>query len=192
MTMTRLGILAGAFNPVTRAHLALIDAAVAAARPLVDHVVCVVPRAYPHKEFHGAALEQRLEMLHAARGQYDVELTDGGLFIEIARELRARHPDAESWFLCGRDAAERIINWDYGDAGPIDRLLDEFGLLVAARQGEYTPPDRLRHRVRPLPIPPGFDHHSSSEVRRRISAGEAWEHLVPESIEQLVRRIYLG
>ncbi|HEV8145424.1 MAG TPA: nicotinate-nicotinamide nucleotide adenylyltransferase [Bryobacteraceae bacterium] len=188
----RLGILAGAFNPLTRAHLALIEAAIDTATPLVDQVVCVVPRVYPHKEFHGAQLEQRLEMLDAARGAYDVELTDGGLFIDIARELRTRRPHAEAWFICGRDAAERILGWDYGEPGAIDRILDEIGLLVAARQGEYKPPDHLRERVRPLAVPPGFDDHSSTEVRRRISAGEPWEHLVPESIENLVRKIYVG
>jgi nicotinate-nucleotide adenylyltransferase len=185
--ITRLGILAGAFNPVTRAHLALVEAA----REQVDQIVCVVPRVYPHKEFYGAALEQRLEMLDAARRGYDVELTDGGLFIDIARELRTRRPHAEAWFICGRDAAERILGWDYGEPGAIDRILSEIGLLVAARQGEHTPPDHLRDRVRPLPVPLEFDDHSSTEVRRRISAGEPWEHLVPESIENLVRKIYL-
>lgn len=191
--MSRLGILAGAFNPVTRAHLALIDAA----REHVDEIVCVVPRVLPHKEFHGAALEQRLEMLRAARGAYDVELTYGGLFIDIARELRARRPQVEPWFICGRDAAERVIDWDYStsnyrDPRAIDRLLTEFGLLVAARQGEYAPPDHLRDRVRPLVVSPEFDDHSSTEVRRRIATREPWEHLVPGSIAELVRRIYVG
>jgi nicotinate-nucleotide adenylyltransferase len=185
--ITRLGILAGGFNPVTRAHLALVDAA----REQVDQIVCVVPRVYPHKKFHGAALEQRLEMLDAARGAYDIELTDGGLFIEIARELRTRRPHAEAWFICGRDAAERILGWDYGEPGAIDRILSEIGLLVASRRGEFTPPDHLRNHVRSLAVPPEFDDHSSSEVRRRISAGEPWEHMVPESVEHLVRKIYL-
>jgi nicotinate-nucleotide adenylyltransferase len=183
----RLGILAGAFNPVTRAHLALIDAA----RPFIDEVVCVVPRVYPHKEFQGAGLEQRLEMLRAARGSHRVETTAGGLFIDIAREFRERDPDANLWFLCGRDAAERILTWDYGEPGVVDQHLLEFGLLVAARQGEHVPPGHLRHRIRELPMPPEFDDHSSTEVRRRIAAGEPWEHLVPDHITTLVRQIYL-
>jgi nicotinate (nicotinamide) nucleotide adenylyltransferase len=182
----RLGILAGAFNPLTRAHVELVKAA----RSQVDQVVCVVPRVYPHKEFHGAALADRIAMLEAARGPYDVDVTEGGLFIDIARELRAKRPHDEAWFICGRDAAQRIIEWDYGEANAIDRLLDEFGLLVAARQGEYSPPDRLRDRIRALAVPPDIDSHSSTEVRRRIVAGEPWEHLVPEPIRDIVRRIY--
>jgi nicotinic acid mononucleotide adenylyltransferase len=63
-----------------------------------------VPRVYPHKHFHGAALEDRVEMLRiAGAGRYRVQITEGGLFIDIARELR--RPDNEISFICGRDAA---------------------------------------------------------------------------------------
>jgi hypothetical protein len=35
-----------------------------------------------------------------------------------------------------------------------------------------------------------FDHVSASEVRRRIAAGEDWEHLVPAAVRDRVRRLY--
>ena len=183
MTLKRVGVLAGAFNPVTRAHVALADAA----RSAVNEVICVVPRAYPHKHFHGASLEDRIEMLRLA-GLDRVEVTDGGLFIDIARELR--RPDTEISFLCGRDAAERIIHWDYGEPGAIKKMLEEFSLLVAERGGHYEAPEHLRHRVRRLGLEEDFSDVSSSEVRRRIAAGESWEHLVPSAIVDYVRRIY--
>jgi len=181
----KLGVLAGAFNPVTNAHLALAEAALSA----VDEVVCVVPRAYPHKEFHGAALEERIEMLRRAGGRYGIEVAEGGLFIDIVRELRARRP-AEMYVICGRDAAERILHWDYGEPGAIGRILEEFHLLVAARQGEFSSPAQFSHRVHPLPLSVDLDRVSSTEVRRRIAAGEPWEELVPGAIADLVRRIY--
>lgn len=184
--MKRIGVLAGAFNPVTRAHLALVDAA----RARVDEVVCVVPRAYPHKEFHGASLEDRLQMLRRASDRYRVHVTEGGLFIDIARELRQADPDAELLFICGRDAAERIVNWDYGEHGAIERLMEEFQLLVASRQGAYHPPAHLNGRVRALDLDRDVDEISSTEVRRRIAAGEPWDHLVPETVADLVREIY--
>jgi nicotinate-nucleotide adenylyltransferase len=182
----RIGVLAGAFNPVTRAHLALVEAAL----PNVDEVVCVVPRAYPHKEFHGASLEDRLEMLRRASDRYRVQATEGGLFIDIARELRQADPDTEILFICGRDAAERIVNWDYGEAQTIERLLEEFQLLVAGRRGEYDPPESVRDRVRTLTLDCDVEEISSTEVRRRIAAREPWEELVPAGIADLVRRIY--
>jgi nicotinate-nucleotide adenylyltransferase len=179
----RIGILAGAFNPVTRAHLALAEAA----REAVDEVVCVVPRAYPHKHFHGASLEDRIDMLKLA-GLARVEVTGGGLFIDIARELR--RTDTKISFICGRDAAERIIHWDYGEPGAIERMLEEFSLLVAERGESYEAPAHLRHRVRRLVLEEDVSDVSSSEVRRRIAAGEPWEHLVPSAIVEHVRRIY--
>lgn len=184
-----VGILAGAFNPVTRAHLALVDAGL----QVVDEVVCVVPRAYPHKTFEGADFEDRLTMLRAAARRYEIATTEGGLFIEIAREIRrARRLSTadEIYFLCGRDAAERILGWDYGAPDAAARMLKEFRLLVAARHGEFTAPEQFKSRVRPLRIAGGFDDLSSTEVRRRIATGEPWEHLVPEAMIDLVRRIY--
>jgi nicotinate-nucleotide adenylyltransferase len=180
----RIGVLAGAFNPVTRAHLALAEAAA----KVVDEVICVVPRVYPHKHFHGAGLEERIEMLKLAGGKYRVETAAGGLFVDIARELR--EPDTEIGFVCGRDAAQRVIEWDYGEAGAIEKILAEFSILVAERGGTYEPPAHLRHRVRRLELGQDFSEVSSSEVRRRIAAGESWEHLVPEAIVGQVRKIY--
>jgi nicotinate-nucleotide adenylyltransferase len=183
--LKRVGVLAGAFNPVTRAHIALADAALRA----VDEVICVVPRVYPHKHFHGAALEDRVEMLRiAGAGRYRIEITEGGLFIDIARELRQTETDVA--FVCGRDAAERILHWDYGEAGAIEKMLDEFSLLVAERGGKYEAPEHLRHRVHPLSLAADFSDVSSTEVRRRIAAGEPWEHLVPAAIADHVRTIY--
>ena len=180
--MKRVGILAGAFNPVTRAHAALADAALRE----VDEVICVVPRAYPHKEFHGASLEDRVAMLMIAG--YRVETTEGGLFIDIAREIRKA--DETLFFICGRDAAERIIHWDYGEPGAIEKMLEEFSLLVAERDGAYQPPSHLRDHVKGIALHEDLSHVSSTEVRRRIAAGEPWDHLVPPSIHEQVKRIY--
>jgi nicotinate (nicotinamide) nucleotide adenylyltransferase len=180
----RIGVLAGAFNPVTRAHLALAEAA----GKVLDEVVCVVPRVYPHKHFHGAGLEDRIEMLKAAGGRYRVETAAGGLFVDIARELR--EPDTEISFVCGRDAAERVIEWDYGEAGAIEKILAEFSILVAERGGTYEAPAHLRNRVHRLELDEDFSDVSSSEVRRRIASGEPWEHLVPDAIIERVRKIY--
>src|ERR1035438_2900486 len=61
---SRLAVLPGTFNPVTVAHLELARAAL----PLVDEVVFVLPREFPHKEYVGASFAERVEMLAAAGG----------------------------------------------------------------------------------------------------------------------------
>ena len=185
----RLGVLAGGFNPPTVAHLALA----AAASSEVGEVLYVVPRAFPHKQYFGATLEQRIEMLGSLElaVPHSVATTEQGLFIDIARECRAEFgAETQLYFLCGRDAAERILTWDYGRAGVVEEMLNEFELLVAARGGDFEAPPEFRRRIHSLRIPAGHDQVSSTEVRERIARGEPWEHLVPETIVQRVREIY--
>ena len=186
----RLGILPGSFNPPTVAHLALARAALA----VVDETLFVLPQVFPHKTYEGAGFADRVQLLEAALAdepRCSIGATAGGLFIEIAREVRTAYgAGTRLSFLCGRDAAERIVRWDYGRPGAIDEMLEEFDLLVAARRGEYHPPEHLAGRIAALALPPGCDEVSASEVRRRAAAGEPWEHLVPRAGVPLVRRLY--
>lgn len=184
----RVGIIAGAFNPVTRAHIALADAA----RAHVDEVVFTIPRTFPHKQFEGAGLEQRIEMLSRA-ANHRVAITEGGLYIDMAREVRQSCGEqCEMFVICGRDAADRMCTWEYESPDALTRMFEEFQLLVANRQGVYVPPAGLQSRVHSLELPLDFDDVSSSEVRRRIAAREPWEHLVPPSIVNLVWEVYEG
>ncbi len=187
----RLGILPGTFNPLTIAHLALADAA----RRHCDEVLFVLPRVFPHKEYAGASFEQRLELLTAAVGgdaAFSVAASDRGLFLEIARECRETYgPQVRLTFLCGRDAAERIAGWDYGQAGAFAEMLREFDLLVAARQGEYNAPPDIAGSIACLDVPRRLDDISATVVRERILRGEPWEHLVPAAIRDRVREIYM-
>jgi len=185
----KVGILAGSFNPPTVAHLELADAA----SRCVDLVLYVVPRVFPHKEYSGATLEQRIGMLDAAGLDipHAIAASSQGLFIDIARETREHFgAGVELAFICGRDAAERILNWDYGRAGVVKEMLGEFELLVAPRGGQFAPWEEFRHRIHLLPIRAGHEAVSSTEVRERIARGEPWEHLVPEKIREQVKRIY--
>jgi nicotinate-nucleotide adenylyltransferase len=185
----KVGILAGSFNPPTVAHLELAQAA----SKLVDLIVCAVPRVFPHKEYSGATLEQRVEMLNASGLPlpYSIASTGQGLFIDIARECREHYgPKAELSFICGRDAAERILHWDYGRTGVVEEMLREFELLVAPRRGHFLPPVEYRHRIHALNVRSGHEEVSSTEVRERIARDEPWEHLVPERIRERVREIY--
>lgn len=188
----RLGILPAAWHPPTVAHMALAEAALDGGH--VDEVLLVLPRRFPHdKDFSGVGLEDRLRLLCAAaerNPRFSVGVSDGGLFTEIAAEARRHYGAAELWFVCGRDAAERVANWDYGHPDAFRRMLDRFGLLVASRGGDYEPPRELASRIKRLTMPAGWDDVSSSEVRERIRSGEAWEHLAPPEIVAMVRTLY--
>lgn len=184
-----LGVFPGAFNPPTRAHLALAKAALSH----VDEVVFVLPRVFPHKSWEGAGFGDRVRMLEQcarAEPRFSIAASERGLFIEIARECRAEYEPVKLWFLCGSDAAERIVNWDYGEAGAIEGQLREYGLLVAPRRSEWSPPPPLRDRVVSLEPAEPCEDISSSAVRNLIVRGEPWKHLVPEEIVELVEKLY--
>ncbi|MDX2151862.1 MAG: hypothetical protein SFV54_14075 [Bryobacteraceae bacterium] len=188
---SRLAVFPGTFNPPTVAHLGLAGAALSAA----DEVLLVLPRVFPHKSYaEGPSFEQRLELLLAAAAhqpRFSVAATDHGLFIDIARDARVHyHPPPDLWFVCGHDAARRIAGWNYGHPGAFHRMLEEFGLLVAPRAGRFLPPDELSHRILTLECPPDLDAVSSTEVRRRVQAGEPWRHLVPSAIAEAVASLY--
>jgi nicotinate-nucleotide adenylyltransferase len=186
----RLGILSGSFHPITRAHVALAEAALAE----VDEVLLVMPRSFPHKAYEGVGLEERIELVRRAvedRARFSVAVSGGGLFIDIARECRTQYGQGcDFWFLCGRDAAERIVDWDYGGGASFEEQLNEFGLLVAERQGRYEAPERFRQRIRPLEMRGDWNELSATEVRDRIRAGREWAELVPASIVDGVERLY--
>jgi nicotinate (nicotinamide) nucleotide adenylyltransferase len=188
----RLGVFPGSFHPPTRAHLALARAAL----NIVDELLFVLPRHFPHKGWEGVGFEDRARMLEAAAGEearFSVAASQNGLFIEIARECRQAYgPKPELYFLCGRDAAERAVSWDYGRPGAFAEQLREYQLLVAPRRGIYVPPEELRGRIHTLDMEDDYDELSSSEVRRRIASGEAWQRLVPEAIVGLVRESFRG
>lgn len=187
-----LGVLPAGFDPPTRAHLALADAALG----IVDEVLFVLPREFPHKSYENASFAQRMEMLLAAtRGEprHSAASSDGGLFVEIAGECREAYAEKTALvFICGRDAAERIVNWNYGRPDAFRHMLETFEMLVAPRAGDFQPPDEMQRRIRSLPVEGGLSAISATEVRERVRRGKPWEHLVPAEIIPMVGKIYGG
>lgn len=188
-SVRRLAVLPGSFNPPTLAHLALATQAL----EFAPEVVLALPAAMPHKTFDDVGPAERLKLMVAAcepHPRLSVAETERGLFIEMAREFRAHFGPVEISFVCGRDAAERIVGWNYGDGDSIEQQLNEYALLVAARQGHYQPPPHLAHRIQALPLDGSFDAHSATDVRTRLTEGLPWEHLVPQQIVPLVAQYY--
>jgi len=186
----RLGILPSAFNPVTIAHLELARQAMR--QYSLDEVLFLLPRVFPHKAYAGPSFEQRLEMLlaaFAAEPQFSVGSTDQGLFIDIVREAQAiYHPQTEFFLICGRDAAERAVNWDYGAGPAFAEQLKEFQMLVAPRGGSWSAPQEYAARIRQIDLPRELQLCSSSGVRDAIAAGRDWEHFVPTPTAEIIRR----
>ncbi|MBI4890051.1 MAG: hypothetical protein HY821_05445 [Acidobacteria bacterium] len=183
-----VALLAGAWNPPTVAHVAMGRAALKWA----ERVVLAIPRALPHKAYAGVAFERRMEWIRkVAAGEegFAAAVTEGGLFVEMAREARAA--GAERVFLvCGRDAAERIVGWNYGVGAGIVEQMTEYELLVADRCGSYEAPAELAPRVHRMELGMDWEEVSSTLVRERIERSEEWTSLVPAAIGEDVARAF--
>jgi nicotinate-nucleotide adenylyltransferase len=197
----RLGVLGGAYNPITLAHLAIADTVVSTFG--IHEVLFVLPQVPPHKTIFGASLEQRLEMMRLAvedRSYATVGLSTHGLFLDMYQGLLGVYPrHTEVFFLTGRDAAERILTWPYDDAEvALRQMLTAFQLIVCDREGPFRLPDDpllapYRPRIHCCTLPPGFNHVSATEVRQRCHEGLPIDDLVPKAVAHYIseHRLYM-
>ena len=190
LTAGRAGLLPGVFNPPTQAHVAMAQEG--RAQHDLDQVVFVLPEAFPHKDYRGATFEDRLAMLRSGVGRhkgYAVASSDKGLFIDIARQAKnAYGPGVEICLICGRDAAERIVGWDYGKGPAFAEQLEEFQLLVASRRGAYSVPAVHANRIHMIDLPVSFDAVSSTRIRESVTEGGAFEEWVDRRVAEVIQR----
>lgn len=191
----RLGVLGGAYNPITRAHLLL--AHYSREQHRLHEVIFVLPRTLPNKPLVGVSLEQRLEMMRlgtAAVPYISLGLCSHGLFIDICTGLKQIYPQKpEIFFITGRDAAERILSWPYTDAASVlAQMFANFQMLVFERKGKLDLPEnplieQYSKRIHTLKIAENLDHISSTEVRRRSRTGQSIEDLVPKEVADFIK-----
>ena len=203
--MNNIVVMGGSFNPPTRAHLQLMEAAIEA----VDACRGVfVPTAHEYvakkmkrqkcpqdtlsESIRLAMLESfcrtdgrisvsRIQMLKAGRG-YDYEMLE---------EIQAKLPDTKIYFVTGSDKLDILPRWHR-----IDEFLDRFHILVAKRGGDdlekikETRPYLAEHwgRFTVFDVPDEISAISSSAFRDKVhkmdkSAGE----LVTPEVWEIMR-----
>jgi len=201
MGQGRLGVLGGAYNPITRAHLALADTVVQMFG--LQEVVFLLPAVPPHKTIFGASLEQRLDMMALAVADCPyatVGLSSHGLFLDMYTGLQTLYPPhTEVFFLTGRDAAERILTWQYDDAeAALRQMFTAFQLIVCDREGPFHLPDDpllvpYRQRIHGCALSVDLNHISATEVRQRCHQGAALDDLIPTAVAQYIaeHKLYL-
>lgn len=198
----RLGLFGGSFDPVHNGHLALAESA---ARGLRLDGVWLIPTAIqPHKRGGPVASDaHRLAMVELAAAERPglracaIEIDRGGVSytIDTLRAVRAEQPEAELLLLMGADTLRDLPAWR--EPAEVLRLATP---AVAARAGEapdtgvltlLAPAERIREvAASTFPMPP--TPVSSSEVRRRVAAGEPIDGLAPPAVVRYLQahRLY--
>lgn len=194
----RLGIMGGTFNPVHNGHLYI--AGLARRELGLDEVRFIPTGDSPHKRVDMPA-RHRLSMVELAVQGYEgftvsrmeVERAGYSYTCDTLREIRAREPGTELFFIMGGDMFMSLASWRRPDE--IARLAV---LVVAPRPGEGA--EGVERMRRLMASEYGADvcvlsesgpDISSTDIRRLIGAGRDADALMPPPVARYIRNMGL-
>ena len=188
----RIGVYGGTFDPIHLGHLILAEACHEVCA--LDQVWFVVAGEPPHKRGDRTAVKHRLEMVSLAVAgnpafivsELETDRPGPHYSVETLQAIRCDHPADDLFFLIGGDSLIDLPQWR--EPG---RILHLAALVVANRAGFDPPPLALEadpgYPARPIQhvaIPPiGI---ASSDLRRRLGAGESIRYQVPRAVEAYI------
>ncbi len=184
----RHGLLAGTFNPFTRAHAAL---AVAGHRAGCERVVlAMAPASLDKEEVERAHPVDRLDWARRwALGHRWAALAVSShpLLVDMAEALRAAGA-AEAELLVGTDKAAQLVEPRYyaDPRAALARLEAAASVLVADRAG--VPPGGQRLPGQPLATPASVASLSATEARALAAGGGDLRALLPAAVARAVER----
>ncbi|HEY2957503.1 MAG TPA: hypothetical protein VGM21_04740 [Actinomycetota bacterium] len=184
----RHGLLAGTFNPFTRAHAAL---AVAGHRAGCERVVlAMAPASLDKQEVERAHSVDRLDWARswAVRHRWAaVAVSSHPLLVDMAEALRAASA-GEAVLLVGTDKAVQLVEPRYYDdpEAALARLAAAASVMVAERAG--VPEGGTRLGGRPLATPGSVAALSATRARTVAAAGGDLRDLVPAVVARAVER----
>jgi nicotinate-nucleotide adenylyltransferase len=187
--MIRVGILGGTLDPIHNGHLEAADAARRELR--LDRIILLPSRTPPHRSaeprasaFHRFAMAALAATTKPGMEVSDLELhRDGPSYTSITlQQLHAEgYKPSQLFFILGADAYAEIAAWhDY------PRLLDFSNFVVVSRPGIST--SHVTSGPRLFFVAADTPDVSSTEIRRRVSAGESIDGLVPSIVADHIRR----
>ena len=196
----RLGIFSGSFNPMSVAHTALAEQAVA--RFQLDELLLLLAKANVDKGIFGLPLAARLVTLKRyaeSRPDISVGASSHGRYIDKLTALNALYPQqTEFHFIVGYDTLIRIFDAKYYtdfDA-ELQELFPACRFIAANRaeaDAETIDAFMSQPATRPyapfvstLALPVAYAEISSTEIRQRLEQGDTIRHLVPLAVAELL------
>jgi len=188
----KVGILGGSFDPIHYGHLQLAQWTLEELE--LDKVLFIPAATPPHKQcIHLSDAFHRLNMVKIALKQFpqfetsDIEIKREGISytIDTIHDIKQKYQlRSENLFLIiGADNLVTFYSW----RSP-EQILNECRVVAFRRPGfDLSEVDSdLLERVQVLNTP--LLPVSSTEIRRKISRGEAVDNLVPEEVLLYIQR----
>jgi nicotinic acid mononucleotide adenylyltransferase len=184
----RAGLLAGTFNPFTRAHAALAVAGHRAGRDPV--VLAMAPVSLAKEGLERAHPVDRLDWVASWARRHPwavVAVASHPLLVDMAEAL-ARVTGGEVALLLGADKAAQLVEARWYDDPPaaMQRLDRAASLLVAERAGHPVPD--LPVRANRLPTAAWVLERSATEARAAAARGLPLDALLPAAVARAVER----
>ena len=208
----RIGLLGGTFDPVHAGHLRA--AAEVRRRFGLDRILFIPSFSPPHKGRGAlASADDRYRMVelacagdpHFIPSRLEVDEKQTSYSVRTVEKVRRASPDAWVFFILGVDAFLEIATWREAE-----RVLEECSWIVTTRPGFRLEAaggvlgGRLKSRLHAMAADKTADEASfgpgriflvpipaldvsSTEIRRRVRAGEAIRGLVPADVEAYIQ-----
>jgi nicotinic acid mononucleotide adenylyltransferase len=182
------GLLAGTFNPFTRAHAALAVAGHRAGCELV--VLAMAPVSLAKERLERAHPLDRLDWVGAWARRHPwaaVAVASHPLLVDMAEAL-GRATRGRVALLLGADKAAQLAEpgWYDDPAAAMARLGRAATLLVAERAGHPAPD--LPLPAAPLPTPSWVPDRSATQARAAAARGRPLGQLLPAAVARGVER----
>jgi nicotinate-nucleotide adenylyltransferase len=200
----RLGVFGGAFDPPHRAHVALVEAAVAQLQ--LDQVRVLPTGQAWHKPRNLSDAAHRLAMTRLAFAdvpqvvvdEREIQRTGPSYTVDTLHELQTEYPQAQLYLLLGDDQRRALSSWhQIGEIGRI-AIICAAGRDMAVRAwneesgvAPTNPPlsDTLQARIRTLDMP--LMPHSATDIRVLAATEQALTGLVSPAVERYIHENHL-
>lgn len=190
----RLGLMGGTFDPIHNAHLFIAEEA--RIRMDLEGVLFIPNGVPPHKkQYEVTPARHRMKMVEIAvrfnsafwPSRLEIDRAGKSFAVDTLTALKSALTESELYFITGFDAVAEILTWKRHE-----EVIKLCRFVAVARPGSETGsaidqlPQTYRDRIDILESP--HLDISSTEIRERVRQGLPIRYLVPDEVEEYIRR----
>ena len=197
----RLGIFSGSFNPLTVAHVKMIEES--QAQFGLEEILLCLAKSNVDKGVFGFSLADRLFMLNrfaARRGNFSVAACSHGRYVDKIQAMNTAYPPrTEYFFIAGYDTLVRLFDSKYyADMhAELEPFFNRCRFITANRKEHnidairrfLSKPElhRYARNIDVIELPDAYVDVSSTAIRERLQRKAPIDSLVPAAIHNYIK-----